>query len=92
MFRRQNTCNLISASDPLAPPLQYRRPIPPSGVITTMILSLTALQFVFDTPPANYINALQVWCALICVTSCVCKGGGYGRAGGGACPPARAIS
>ncbi|KAG2438135.1 hypothetical protein HXX76_005744 [Chlamydomonas incerta] len=29
------------------------------GVITTMILSLTALQFVFDTPPANYINALQ---------------------------------
>ncbi|KAG2482748.1 hypothetical protein HYH03_018342 [Edaphochlamys debaryana] len=29
------------------------------GVVLTMFLSLTAMQFVFAFPPANYINALQ---------------------------------
>ena len=32
----------------------------PAGVVLTMFLSLTAMQFVFDFPPANYINALQI--------------------------------
>eukprot|EP00198_Chlamydomonas_reinhardtii_P002391 XP_001691727.1 ligand-gated ion-channel [Chlamydomonas reinhardtii] len=30
------------------------------SVVLTMFLSLTAMQFVFDFPPANYINALQI--------------------------------
>ncbi|KAG2483983.1 hypothetical protein HYH03_017150 [Edaphochlamys debaryana] len=29
------------------------------SVVLTMFLSLTAMQFVFDFPPANYINALE---------------------------------
>ncbi|KXZ45715.1 hypothetical protein GPECTOR_51g701 [Gonium pectorale] len=30
------------------------------SVVLTMFLSLTAMQFVFDFPPANYMNALQM--------------------------------
>ncbi|KXZ50929.1 hypothetical protein GPECTOR_14g175 [Gonium pectorale] len=48
------------------------------SVVLTMLLSLTAMQFVFDFPPANYLNALQmvvlvsyILIALACVESLV---------------------
>ncbi|GLC33271.1 hypothetical protein PLESTM_000042900 [Pleodorina starrii] len=48
------------------------------SVVLTMFLSLTAMQFVFDFPPANYINALQlvvlvsyIMIALTCVESLI---------------------
>ncbi|KAG2484498.1 hypothetical protein HYH03_016727 [Edaphochlamys debaryana] len=48
------------------------------SVVLTMFLSLTAMQFVFDFPPANYINALQqvvlvsyIMIALACVESLI---------------------
>ncbi|EFJ47497.1 hypothetical protein VOLCADRAFT_91876 [Volvox carteri f. nagariensis] len=48
------------------------------GVVLTMFLSLTAMQFVFDFPPANYINALQmvvlvsyIMIALACIESLI---------------------
>ncbi|KXZ50926.1 hypothetical protein GPECTOR_14g172 [Gonium pectorale] len=48
------------------------------SVVLTMLLSLTAMQFVFDFPPANYLNALQMvvlvsyfMIAIACVESLV---------------------
>jgi hypothetical protein len=49
------------------------------GVVVTMVLSLTALQFTYDFPPANYLNTVQqvsehVLCwttkVLLCVLGC----------------------
>ncbi len=35
-------------------------PIPPhAAFMMTIFLSLTAMQFLFDFPPSNYINSLQ---------------------------------